>query len=53
MNSLWDYNKSELEKTELGRIQILERKINYGPDKGEKIVVADEKGRLPYSGDRI
>ncbi|HUD44680.1 MAG TPA: hypothetical protein VMR41_04015 [Patescibacteria group bacterium] len=43
MNSLWDYNKEELEKTETGRIQILERKINYGPDKGDKIKLAEVK----------
>jgi len=36
MNNLWDYDKKELEKTEKGRIFILERMINYGPGK-EKI----------------
>ena len=36
MNNLWDYDKKELEKTEEGRIKILERMINYGPGK-EKI----------------
>ena len=36
MNYLWDYDKKELEKTESGRIKILERMINYGPGK-EKI----------------
>ncbi|PIQ71744.1 hypothetical protein COV87_01620 [Candidatus Roizmanbacteria bacterium CG11_big_fil_rev_8_21_14_0_20_37_16] len=39
---LWDYDKEELEKTEEGRIFILERMINYGPD-GEKIKLADVK----------
>ena len=39
---LWDYDKKELEKTESGRILILERKINYGPD-GEKIKLSDVK----------
>jgi len=39
---LWDYSQKELEKTEEGRIFILERKINYGPD-GEKIKLADVK----------
>lgn len=34
---LWDYDYSELKKTEQGRIKILERMINYGPAKGEKI----------------
>jgi len=33
---LWDYDRKELEKTEEGRIKILERMINYGPGK-EKI----------------
>lgn len=39
---LWDFDKADLEKTEEGRIFILERKINYGPD-GEKIKLADVK----------
>lgn len=39
---LWDFDKAELEKTEEGRIFILERMINYGPD-GEKIKLADVK----------
>lgn len=30
---LWDYDEKELEKTEKGRIFILERMINYGPGK--------------------
>ena len=30
---LWDYDEQELEKTEEGRIKILERMINYGPGK--------------------
>lgn len=34
---LWDYDEKELEKTEEGRIFILERMLNYGPGKGEKI----------------
>jgi len=34
---LWDYDYDELKKTEQGRIKILERMINYGPGKGEKI----------------
>jgi hypothetical protein len=34
---LWDYDINELKKTEKGRIFILERMINYGPEKGEKI----------------
>jgi hypothetical protein len=39
---LWDYDKKELEKTEQGRIFILERMINYGPG-DEKIKLADVK----------
>lgn len=39
---LWDYDKEKLEKTEKGRIIILERKINYGPD-GEKIKLSEVK----------
>lgn len=42
MKGLWDYDRKELEKTEEGRILILERMINYGPD-GEKIKLADVK----------
>ncbi|PIY69286.1 hypothetical protein COY90_01345 [Candidatus Roizmanbacteria bacterium CG_4_10_14_0_8_um_filter_39_9] len=42
MKALWDYDRKELEKTEEGRIFILERMINYGPD-GEKIKLADVK----------
>ena len=37
MVHLWDYDRKTLEKTESGRILILERMINYGPGKDEKI----------------
>lgn len=40
---IWDYDIEELKKTESGRIKILERMINYGPDKGEKIKLSDVK----------
>ena len=40
---LWDYDRKELEKTESGRILMLERLINYGPDEGEKIKLSDVK----------
>ena len=40
---IWDYDIKELEKTESGRIKILERIINYGLDKGEKIDLAKVK----------
>lgn len=43
MANMWDYDKKELKKTEKGRIFILERMINYGPDEGEKIKLADVK----------
>lgn len=43
MNYLWDYDEDELKKTEYGRIKILERKINYGPNKGEKISRSEVK----------
>lgn len=39
---IWDYDKKELEKTEAGRILILERKINYGPGH-QKIKLSDVK----------
>ncbi|MEK7570980.1 MAG: hypothetical protein AAB553_01785 [Patescibacteria group bacterium] len=42
MSSLWDYDKKELEKTEQGRIHVLERQINYGPGKS-KIKLAEVK----------
>ena len=43
MNYLWDYDERELEKTQSGRIKILERKINYGPGQGEKISRSEVK----------
>jgi len=36
MNNFWDYDKKELEKTEKGRIFILERMINYCSKRGFK-----------------
>jgi len=45
MSNIWDYDKKELEKTEEGRIKILERKINFGvylKDK-EKVPVNEVK----------
>lgn len=39
---IWDYDISELKKTEAGRIFILERMINYGPGK-EKIKLSEVK----------
>lgn len=43
MAAVWDYNKNELKKTEKGRIFLLERSINYGPENGEKIKLSDVK----------
>jgi len=37
MQSLWDYDEKELQKTEEGRIFMLERMINYGPGRNHKI----------------
>lgn len=37
MPFIWDYDIKELRKTKGGRLLILERMINYGPDKREKI----------------
>ena len=37
MPFIWDYNIDELRKTASGRLLILERMINFGPDEGEKI----------------
>jgi len=42
---IWDYDKKELEKSEQGRVLILERQINYGfylSDK-EKIKLSEVK----------
>ena len=33
----------KLKKTELGRIKLLERMINYGPEPNEKIKISDVK----------
>lgn len=43
MAKIWDYDVNELRKTESGRLLILERMINYGPDKGEKINLKEVK----------
>ena len=42
MALLWDYDEKELQKTEEGRIKILERKLNFGPGK-EKIRLGQVK----------
>lgn len=43
MNYLWDYDKKTLEKSKKGKIFLLERRINYGPEKGEKIKLSEVK----------
>lgn len=43
MALIWDYDVEELKKTPEGRLKILERKINFGPDKGEKISLKEVK----------
>lgn len=43
MTLVWDYDVKELKKTEKGRLLLLERQINYGVDKGEKIKLAEVK----------
>ena len=43
MAFIWDYDANELKKTEQGRILLLERSINYGPNKGELISLEETK----------
>lgn len=43
MPLIWDYDINELKKTKSGRLLILERMINYGPEKGEKISLSEVK----------
>jgi hypothetical protein len=43
MVMIWDYDVKELKKTKSGRLLILERQINYGPGKGEKIKLSEVK----------
>lgn len=43
MALIWDYDVKKLRKTKSGRLLILERQINYGPDKGEKIKLSEVK----------
>ncbi len=40
---IWDYDIKELQKTEQGRLKILERMINFGPSEGEKIKLSEVK----------
>lgn len=43
MAHIWDYDEKELQRTEEGRIKILERKLNYGTGNKEKIKLAEVK----------
>lgn len=43
MPVIWDYDINELKKSKQGRLLILERLINYGPLKGEKISLSEVK----------
>ncbi len=43
MPFIWDYDINKLKKTKSGRLLILERTINFGPDKGEKISLSEVK----------
>lgn len=43
MPFIWDYDINKLKKTKSGRLLILERMINFGPDKGEKISLSEVK----------
>ena len=43
MAFIWDYDVDELKKSEQGRLLILERSINYGPNKGETISLEKTK----------
>lgn len=36
---IWDYDKKELEKSEKGRLLILERQINYGVYLSDKVKI--------------
>lgn len=40
---VWDYDINELKKSKKGRLLLLERMINYGVDKGEKIKLSEVK----------
>ncbi len=43
MPFIWDYDIKKLKKTKQGQIKILERQVNYGVDKGEKIKLSEVK----------
>jgi len=43
MAFIWDYDVNELKKSEQGRLLLLERTLNYGPEEGEKIPLSKVK----------
>lgn len=43
MPFIWDYDITKLRKTKSGRLLILERMLNYGPTKGDKISLNEVK----------
>ena len=43
MAFIWDYDKNWLGRTKLGKIKLLERAINFGPDPGKKIKLSEVK----------
>src|SRR3990172_5585911 len=43
MAYIWDYDPEKLAKSEQGQIKLLERAINFGPEKGEKIELSKVK----------
>ncbi len=45
MTFIWDYDIKQLQKTESGRIKILERQINYGvyPSENQSLSRGEEK----------
>lgn len=43
MPFMWDYDINKLRKTKYGKLLILERMLNYGPDEGEKIKLSEVK----------
>lgn len=43
MPFIWDYDIDKLRKSKWGRLLILERQINYGVEKGERIKLSEVK----------
>lgn len=41
--NVWDYDVNTLKRSKKGRLLLLERSINYGPEKGEKISLSEVK----------